>query len=300
MFLLDLYEEIKTGGNFLTIAGIADLHLLCSTKEKRGKRTVFQPLDPDSFNYLKYCFNELRNNPFYGKTISLLGGDTTELDRGVIRKIKKSYHKTDSMAEDQLRKQNLDEYVIPKLKQVLGNIPLVGGVGGNHIIEFANDDEGKNSEEYIINKFGGKYFGDGKALINFHFSMGGQKCLKKVLILHGNKAGTKQAIIRELKDIFDQYGKVDLVIKCHAHDPMTHFHCRYVLPDKETGRINKVETLVMCLGSTRAGEKIGYVDYTEAGNYQPHASRHPVAIFHAYKPASRNQSLEVKIRPYIM
>lgn len=296
MIIIDLHHEIKQTGNFLSLAGLADFHFLCDDNDPEA----FQPLNLDAYNYLQYCFTELKRKKFYGKIFTFTGGDTTELDRGGIRKAKKSYHKNDKITEDTLHKFNLKKYIIPKIERLVKGTQFIGGSGGNHVIEFCDQKEGSTSEEFIVRKLGGKYFGEGKALINFHFVLGNQRCLKKVIILHGRKAGTKQSIIRELKDIFEQYGKIDLVIKCHAHDPMTHFHCRYNLPDKETGKIKKVETLVMCLGSTRGGEVKNFVDYTEDGNYQPHAARYPIAVFHAYKPMSNDRTLDVKIRPYIM
>lgn len=299
MISIDIYHDISKTGNFLTLAGIADLHLLIDSDEP----DAFQPVDPESFAYLKYCYNELKSNPkFFGRTMFFSGGDLTELERYSVRTAKKSFlRKNDSKAEDMIYKNSLNKFILPKIRRLVGKKEFIGGVAGNHLMEFCDKKNGENSEEYIIKKLGGKYFGEGKALLNFHFEYKkDHRCIKKVIILHGTKAGTKQSTIKELEKIVSQYGQIDLVIKCHAHDPMTHFHCRYHLPDTNTGKIKKVETLVMCLGSTRGGEVIGYDDYTERGNWPPLAGRFPVAIFHAHKPDSNNHCLEIKIRPYTM
>lgn len=295
MISLDIHHKILKTGNFLSLAGIADLHFLCDTEDKEA----FQPLDPEAFNYLKHCFNELEENTLFGKVMAFTGGDNTELERWGDRKKVRAF-RLDTSSEDTVQKYILKSHLIPKLKGLIKNKNFIGGVAGNHLIEFFDKKDGENSEQYIIERLGGKYFGDGKALLNFHFDYGYQRCLKKVLILHGTKAGTKQSIIRELQQIFYQYGKIDLVIKCHAHDPMSHFHCKYDLPDSKTGKIKKAETLVMCLGSTRKGEVMGRTDYCERGNYEPFAARFPVAIFHCYKPVENNNTIEIKIRPYIM
>jgi hypothetical protein len=298
MIILDIHHDVEKSGNFLSLVGIADLHLLCDDEDD----AQYQPLDPESWNYLKYCINEIKSNPsYYGKPVFYTGGDLTELERSSVRKGKRAVlHKNDSRAEDSIHKKILNHDVIPKIARLIEGGEFLGGVAGNHLIEFCDRAQGHNSEEYIINKLGGTYCGEGKMLVNLHIRLGSNRMLKKILITHGVKAGTKAAIVGELQRIYQQYGSIDVVIKCHAHDPMTHFHCRYDLPDRVGGRIKKQETLVMCLGSTRDGEKIGYDDYSERGNYAPTAARFPIAVFHAYKSSLNNNSLVVKVRPIIM
>lgn len=122
-----------------------------------------------------------------------------------------------------------------------------------------------------------------------------------MLITHGGKGGRKSSIIKELQDIYYQYGtRVDVIIKAHAHDPMAAFQAAYTLPDNSNGKIHTHETLIVCLGSTRGGEVVGYDDYTERCNYPATAGRYPVIMFKAMKPASHKNSLDIKIRPFIM
>ena len=300
MIPIDVNIDLKHTGNFLTLLGIADTHFLCDSDEENA----YQPLDYEAYQYLKYCANEIKKNPsYYGKVITYTGGDLTELERSSTRKVMRALRKNDTRAQDTIHKRILNDDILPKIKTLTDNTQFIGGVAGNHMIEFSDDSNGTgypNSEAYLIRRLGGQYCGEGKLLLNLHIKMGAQHCLKKVIITHGVKGGSKQSIIRELQQIFYQYGKIDLVIKCHAHDPMAHFHCRYDLPDTKTGKIKKVETLVMCLGSTRDGEKIGYDDYSERFNYSPMAARYPVAVFHAYKPAANDRTIAVKIRPLIM
>ena len=296
MQAIDLHRTINKSGNFLTLIGIADTHFLCDSEDEQA----YQPLDKSALNYLRHCVKEIQGNKaYYGEPLFYTGGDLTELHRSSVRKVLRQLHKNDSKGEDTIHKHIIHHAILPKLKAIIGKDKLLGGVAGNHLIQFCGG-EHENSEQYIIQRLGGQYCGEGKMLINLHLSLGPQKCLKKIIVTHGSKAGTKTSIIRELQDMYYQYGKIDLLIKCHAHDPMTHFHCKYNLPDSVGGKIHKEETLVMCLGSTRGGEKMGYDDYTERGNYQPHAARFPMAVFHAYKPMESNSTLSIKIRPIIM
>jgi len=308
MLIIDLYEKIKTVGVFSTFFGIADLHLLIDSEDP----AAYQPLDHDAYSYLKYCAEELQTTPrVYGKIYSFGAGDWTELERSSVRKAKRAaLHKNDSRAEDAIHKQVLNHNILPKIKVLTRDTRFIGGVAGNHLIEFSDDSRGTgyvNSEAYLIQRLGGRYCGEGKMLINYHIQLGNQRCLKKILITHGAKGGSKTAVMNQLKQIHSQYGHIDLIICAHAHDPFTGFFSRYKLPDESTGRMKKVETLVMCLGSTRDGEKAGdginnesYDDYTERCNYTPFASRYPVAMFMAYKPMANNRTLDVKIRPLTM
>lgn len=298
MILIDLHHDIEKSGNFLTLVGIADTHFLCDDEDEGA----YQPLDKSAWTYLRHCIEEVKTNrSYYGKPVFFTGGDLTELERSSVRKGKRSVmHKNDSRAEDSIHKKILRADILPKLQTLIGTDTFIGGVAGNHLIEFCDHNDGHNSEEYLIKKLGGEYCGEGKMLINLHLRMKSQCMLKKILITHGSKAGTKSSVINELQKIHAQYGSIDVVIKCHAHDPMTAFYARYNTPDRVGGIMKKQETLVMCLGSTRDGEKIGYDDYVERGNYAPHAARFPMAIFHAYKASENYNSLVVKIRPLTM
>ncbi len=299
MKAIDLYYELKKTGSFLTLLGIADTHFLCDSTEK----DAYQPLDYDAYQYFKKCANEIKDNPsYYGKVVTFTGGDLTELERSSVRKVLRAIRKNDTRMQDTIHKKILNDDILPKLNSLIKGTQFIGGVAGNHLIEFSETDKGYiNSEAYLIQRMGGEYCGEGKLLINLHITMGSQRCLKKIIITHGMKAGTKSATINELKKIYEEYGsQVDLIIKCHAHDPVAGFYCQYDLPDNSTGKIKKQETLVMCLGSTRGGETMGYDDYSERCNYSPLAGRYPVAVFHAYKPSENKQTLSIKIRPIIM
>lgn len=299
MQAIDLHYDLKKCGNFLTLLGISDTHFLCDSTEK----DAYQPLDYEAYQYLKKCAKEIKDSPeFFGKVVTYTGGDLTELERSSTRKVLRQLRKNDTRAQDTIHKRILNDDVLPKLKVITRDTNFIGGVAGNHLIEFCETDKGYiNSEAYLIQRLGGKYCGEGKLLVNMHIKMGQQRCLKKIIITHGQKAGTKAGTIGELKKIYEQYGtQVDLIIKCHAHDPMAGFYCQYDLPDSVTGKIHKQETLVMCLGSTRGGEVMGYDDYSERCNYAPLAARYPMAIFHAYKPTETCRTLSIKIRPYIM
>lgn len=307
MIIIDQYEKLSRTGVFATWMGIADTHILIDSEDP----TAYQPLDYDAYQYLKFCAKEIKDNPkFYGKVYTYTAGDLTELERSSVRKVMRALKKNDTRAQDAVHKKVLNDYVLPKLKVLTRDTKFLGGVAGNHMIEFSRDSEGTgyaNSEAYLIQRMGGKYCGEGKMLINYHIELGHQRCLKKIIITHGIKGGNKAAIVRQLQQMYSQYGAIDMLVCAHAHDPFTGFFARYQLPDEQTGRMKKVETLVMCLGSTRDGEKAGdginneaYDDYSERFNYTPCASRYPVAVFMAHKPASNNQTVEIKIRPLIM
>ena len=300
MIPIDIHYDIKKCGNFLSFFGIADTHFLCDDTDDNA----YQPLDYNAYQYLKKCFAEAKQDKqTFGDIFTFTGGDLTELERSSVRKVLRSVHKNDSKAQDAIHKRILNDDVLPKLKVLTRDTRFIGGVAGNHLVEFSPDSHGTgyiNSEDYLIKRLGGKYCGEGKLLINLHLKLGGHRCLKKIIITHGQKAGTKASIINELQKMYYQYGKIDLLIKAHAHEAMAGFNCRYDLPDTSTGKMKKQETVIMCLGSTRGGEVMGYDDYCERANFAPIASRYPVAIFHAYKPMENNRSLEVKIRPYIM
>ena len=300
MIILDLYEKITKTGPFATFMGIADTHFLIDTDDTNA----YQPLDYDAYQYLKHCNKEMKDNPkFFGKPYTFTGGDLTELHRSSVRKAMRVIKKNDCRAEDSMHKAILSDYVVPKVKVLTDGTTFIGGVAGNHMIEFSDDSEGtgyKNSEAYIIQRLGGKYCGEGLMLINYHIQLGNQRCLKKIIIMHGTKGGSKTSIMRELANLHNMCGKVDWLIKCHAHDPLDGFYCRYDFPDESSGRIKKHECLVTCLGSTRDGVKKGYDDYCERFLYSPSASRFPVGIFYAHKPCSNNRTLDVKIRPLTM
>lgn len=299
MRAIDLHYDLKKTGNFLTFLGIADTHFLCDSTDEQA----YQPLDYEAYQYFKKCAKEIKDNKdYYGDVITYTGGDLTELERSSTRKVLRALRKNDTRAQDTIHKRILNDDILPKLKVITRGTKFIGGVAGNHLIEFCDTDMGyPNSEAYLIRRLGGEYCGEGKLLVNLHIKMGAQRCLKKIIITHGTKAGTKSATINELKKIYEEYGaQVDLIVKCHAHDPMAGFYCQYNLPDSRTGKIKKQETLVMCLGSSRGGETMGYDDYSERCNYAPLAARYPVAVFHAYKPMDNDRTLKIKIRPIIM
>lgn len=301
MIIIDIYETIKKTGVFSTWFGLADLHMLIDTDDK----DAYQPLDYNAYQYLKYCAKEIKDNPgYYGKCYTYSAGDLTELERSSVRKVMRAgLHKNDTRAQDTIHKTVINDHIIPKIKVLTKDTKFIGGVAGNHMIEFSDDSRGMgypNSEAMIIRRLGGEYAGEGLLLINYHIQLGGQRVLKKIIITHGIKGGSKASIVRELQTLHSLAGKIDWVVVAHAHDPFTGFYARYDFPDKKTGSISKHECLVTCLGSTRDGIKKGYDDYTERFMYTPSASRFPVAMFMAYKPMENNRSLDVKIRPLIM
>lgn len=306
MILLDLYRKINRCGNFMSFFGIADTHILCDSEDP----LAYQPLDEEAYNYLRYCMLEAKGfKELFGEIVTYTGGDLTELERSSTRKVLRQIKKNDSRAQDAIHKRILNDYVYPKLKTLVANTTFLGGVAGNHLIEFHDQDVGyPNSEAYLIRRLGGKYCGEGKMLINLHLTYGkSNRCVKKILITHGAKGGNKTAIIKELQQIHSQYGAIDCIIKCHAHDPMTAFYARYKIPDSSKGKMKKQETLVVCLGSTRDGEKAGdgvktaaYDDYSERFNYSPTAARFPVVILHAVKNQESADCIDVKFRPLTM
>jgi hypothetical protein len=265
-------------------------------------KEAYQPLDEEAWTYLFKCVKEVRDNPkFFGKVYGVSLADLIEIERTSVRKQHKSLKKNDRKAQDSVYKYILRTHIIPKFERLLSGIGLIAGVAGNHVIEFFSHDDGINSDEYIVKKLGGTYLGEGKGLINFHIkTRGNNSVLIRAVILHGTKGGSKNTIIKELQKLAYMYGKIDLVIMAHAHDPMAHFHCKLDLPEKQDGKIKKHECLVVCLGSTRDGEKMGYDDYVERCNYPASAARFPVIVAHAYHPKSNNSNLEIKLRPIIM
>lgn len=302
MIIVDIYETIKKAGVFATWMGIADTHILIDTEDENA----YQPLDYKAYQYLKFCNDELKASPeSFGKIYTYTAGDLTELFRSTIRKTKKNgYHKNDCRAEDSMHKRVLSDYVLPKLKVLTGDTKFIGGVAGNHLIEFSQESSGTgyaNSEAYLIGRLGGKYCGEGMMLVNYHINLGAQRVLKKILICHGTKGGSKAAIIRQLQRLYEMGVRVDCIVVGHAHDPMTGFYSRYDYPDTESGLIKKHDTLVVCLGSTRDGVKKGYDDYCERFMYQPSAGRYPVLVFRATKRhIDTKGSMDVVIRPYVM
>jgi hypothetical protein len=301
MIICDIHHKITKTGVFATMAGLADLHMLIDTDDK----SAYQPLNHDSMNYLKHCMDELRASPkAYGKIYTFLGGDTTELDNSGTRKIKRAIRKNIRRAEDSIHRAVLSQYVIPKIKRLTQGTKFIGGIAGNHLIEFSDESGGDgypNSEAYVIRKLGGIYAGEGLMLINLNLEYtGGGRCLKKIVIMHGSKGGTKTSIIKELERLHSICGKVDMLIKAHAHDPSAFFCCRYEFPNRESGDVKTHECVVMCLGSTRDGIKKGYDDYTERFLYPPTAARFPMAVFVAQKMKANQSSLDIKIRPLIM
>ena len=301
MIVIDIYEKIAKTGVFASWMGIADLHILVDTEDENA----YQPLDHKAYEYLKFCNEELKANPnSFGKIYTYTDGDLTELFRSTIRKTKAAYHKNDSRAEDSMHKKVLNDYVVPKLKVLTRDTTFIGGVAGNHLIEFSQESKGTgyaNSEEYIINRLGGKYAGEGMMLINYHINLGCQRVLKKILVTHGAKGGTKTAIIKQLERLHSMGVRVDCIVVAHAHDPLTGFYSRYDYPDTENQAIKKHDTLVVCLGSTRDGIKKGYDDYCERFMFTPSAGRYPVLVFRATKRHIDSRgSMDVVIRPYIM
>ncbi len=302
MIIVDTFGKMDRVGTISSWMGIADLHLLIDTDDK----DAYQPLDHDSFQYLKYCNKEIKSDPkHYGEIVTFTAGDLTEMERSSVRKVKRSIHKNDRRSEDTIHKSIISNHIIPKIKQLTRDTKFLGGVAGNHMIVFSNESTGtgySNSEAYIIQRLGGKYCGEGMMLINYHITCGkAQRVLKKILVTHGSKGGSKASIIRQLQKMHEMGIKIDWMVCAHAHDPFNGFFCRYEFPDTETQRIKKHECLVTCLGATRDGIKIGYDDYTEHGMFTPSAGRYPVVQFKAYKPSNdcRN-SFEVKLRPIIM
>lgn len=320
MIVLDRYFQVDKVGNFATWIGIADLHLLCpelaasisgipkkdlaADEDFRSGGKGFQPLDRDGYNYFRYCVDEIKRNPkYYGKPITYTAGDNTELERSSVRKVKRSgLRKNDNRADDTLHKHNLNRYVIPKIHGLIKGTDFVGGVAGNHMIEFADSTGYRNSEEYIIKRLKGVYCGEAMMVVNCHVRFGkSQRRIIRVVVQHGSRGGSKNAVIKELQSMYALFGEVHMLVKAHAHDPMTAFYARYEIPDSgEEKKMRKQETLVMCLGATRDGIKLGYDDYCERALFAPSASRFPMAIFHACRLAETGGRLEVKIRPITM
>ena len=301
MIIVDLYETIKKTGVFATWMGIADTHILVDTEDEQA----YQPLDKRAYEYLKFCNEEIKAHPeMFGKIYTFTDGDLTELFRSTIRKTKAAYHKNDSRAEDSMHKRVLNDYVLPKLQVLTRGTKFIGGVAGNHLIEFSQESRGTgycNSEEYLIGRLGGKYCGEGMMLVNYHIGLGSQRVLKKILIMHGAKGGNKAAIIRQLQRLHEMGVRVDCIVVAHAHDPLTGFYSRYDYPDTAEAAIKKHDTLVVCLGSTRDGIKKGYDDYCERFMFTPSAGRYPVLVFRATKRNNASHgSMDVVIRPYIM
>ena len=300
MKAIDIRHDFTGVGNLFTFIPIADTHMLVDTDSEEA----YQPLDPEAWIYLNKCVKEVKSNPrYYGKLYGATLADLTEIERTSVRKQHKCLKKNDRKAQDSLYIHILRERIIPKFIRLFKGIKFIGGVAGNHLIEFFDHKDGINSDEYIVRKLGGTYLGESKGLINFHIRGGASdktSVLIRAVILHGTKGGSKATIIRELQKLAYLYGKIDLVVMAHAHDPMTHFHCKLDLPEKENGRMKKHECLVVCLGSTRDGEKMGYDDYVERCNYPPSAGRFPMIICHAYKPSHANNNIEIKLRPIIM
>ena len=301
MKVIDYNIDIPKSGNFLSLFGIADTHFLCDSEDE----DAYQPVNSDYWTYLKYCAREVKANPkFFGKVLTFTGGDLTELERSSTRKVLRQIKKNDTRAQDTIHKYTLRKAIIPKLKLLTENTTFIGGVAGNHLIEFSQESDGTgyiNSEDYIIKSLGGEYCGEGKLLLNIHMNSMGQRRKRSVLITHGSKGGSKNAVIRELQQIYYQYGtRIDVIVKAHAHEPMAGFHAAYQLPDTAEGKIKTHETLVVCLGSTRGGEIVGYDDYTERCNYPATAGRYPVIIFRSLSPCSNSCAVDIKIRPYIM
>ena len=319
MIIVDRFFQVNKVGNFATWIGIADLHLLCpelvpniagipkedlAEDEDAKISNGFQPLDRDGYNYFRYCVDEVKSNPkYYGKPITFTAGDNTELERSSVRKIKRSgLRKNDNRADDTLHKHNLNKYVIPRIHNLTKGTDFIGGVAGNHMIEFADSTGYRNSEEYIIKRLKGVYGGEAMMVINCHVQFGkSQRRIIRVVIQHGTKGGSKNAIIKELQSMYALFGEVHMLVKAHAHDPMTAFYSRYKIPDTQNEKkIRKQETLVMCLGATREGIKLGYDDYNERFLFTPSASRFPMAIFHACRISENDSRLGVKIRPITM
>lgn len=307
MIILDIYPKLKKQvGVLFSLFPVADLHLLLESKDnqKDPEHKPYSPLDPEAWWYIKECFDEVRNcetGIFGEKTYSVTVGDIGEIERSSVRKIKRQMKKNDCRAEDTIYKYIIDEHILPKLRRLLKGTEYLGGSSGNHLIEWFNKKVlGENSEEYIVKKLGGEYLGEAHAVLNFHINSGGTRSLIKVLVTHGSKGGSKASIVRELEQIHKMYGKIDCVIKAHAHEPLDTFYCRYELPKRADLPIQKHECLVVCLGSTRAGIKKGYDDYTEQFNYQPTAGRFPVILFHASRTSRKNRNVEIKLRPYTM
>jgi len=298
MKALDVDINWNKCGNLFTIFPIADTHLLADTDSKEA----YQPLDYDAWTYLKKVAHEIKGNrAYYGRLFSLSLADLIEFERSSVRKTQKGLKKNDLKMKDTINKQILNSYIIPKLRPLVDGTEFLCGIAGNHLVEFFDQKESVNSDEYITKKLGGVYLGESKGLINFHICRNKvNSCLIRAVILHGTKGGSKQAIVRELQKLAYLYGKIDLVIMAHAHDPMAHFHCKYDLPDRADGKIQKHECLVVCVGSTRGGEKMGYDDYTERFNYPASAARFPIIIGHLYKPAHRADNATIKLRPLIM
>jgi hypothetical protein len=300
MHIIDIYEKINKCGTFATWMGIADLHILIDTDDE----DAYQPLDYDAFIYLRACANELKaDKKHYGKIYTFTAGDLSELERSGVRKVMKALRKNDKRAQDTIHKKILNDNILPKVKSIVEDTKFVGGVAGNHMVVFSPESKGTgypNSEAYIIRRLGGEYCGEGLMLINYHINMGSQRVLKKILVMHGSKGGTKTAILKQLQKMHDLGVRLDWVVCAHAHDPFTAFYAKYDFPDTSTGKIKKHICLVSCLGATRDGIKNGYDDYTEHGLYSPSAGRFPVGIFIARKPSENNGTLDVIIRPLTM
>lgn len=298
MKALDLFIEYKKSGNLLTLMPFGDLHLLADSDVEGA----YQPLDHDAFLYLRKVMAEVAtDNKYYGNSYTLSLADLTELERGGVRKVTKTLRKNDRKAQDVTHKKILRDYIIPKIEVLVRGSKFLGGIAGNHLVEFVDHEEGANSEEYIIKRLGGKYMGEAKGLINFHIGgKGKSQTMIRAVVLHGTKGGSKMAIVKELQKLVYLYGKIDLVIMAHAHDPMAHFHCKYDLPDTADGKIKKHECLVVCIGSTRGGEVMGYDDYTERFNYPASAARFPAIIFHAHMPGNNAGNIQIKLRPIIL
>lgn len=320
MIIVDRFFQVDKVGNFATLIGVADLHLLCAStddcpppgvpkkdladdEDEKATPGGFQPLDRDAFNYFRVCLDEIRGNPkYYGKPLTVTVGDNTELERSSVRKVMRTLRKNDSRAQDTVHKHNINRYVIPKIHTLLKNTDFVGGVAGNHMIEFADSTLYRNSEEYIVRRLKGVYGGEAMMVINFHVKYGKTNTrLIRAVIQHGTRGGSKNAIMKELQAMYALFGEVHLLIKAHAHDPMTAFYARYKIPDSQDAKkMMKQETLVMCLGATRDGIKIGYDDYNERMLFSPSAARFPVAIFRAVRLAENGGRLDIKIRPLTM
>src|SRR5581483_6238411 len=87
---------------------------------------------------------------------------------------------------DQMHRKHIDKEVLPLLRPVVENSACLGLLGGHHDMTYA---DGTNSTQYLCNKLGVPYLGDGEAMIRVHLKHG-TSCLSfDLYATHGQGTG---------------------------------------------------------------------------------------------------------------
>jgi len=297
MNVIDIHIKNEKMGNFLALFPLGDEHFESEVHRK------------SSMQYIKDSIKEVRE--MFKVPLGFIKlGDELEYDRQSFSEKLQAVGKPSDRKGHETMAKNLVKRLVYNYDGMFKKGDLkMAAVSGNHKVNFtighkeiADMRSGVvphlNSSHMLAEMLGFPYMGDGHCKINIHLHRGESRKVYKILILHGEGAGSSaKADITEFQRIRAMYGELDLIIKAHSHKPMTmhmgRFDTDFTSRDKE---VEVEETTIINVGSCRGSMAIGHTDYGEKKQYTPIPTRFPFIILKSHT-THRRGSVWIKAIP---